>query len=127
MNFPKDMPDGCPPADAADVQGVIFRVVGQCPPTGYDLQTHAELGKARSAVGEKACWRFGLSVFKRFEEAAHQRELFPALGSQISMATLNSTHGKVKATGKPPHQTWWPYEGVERASLFSCVDSAPVT
>lgn len=127
MNYSKDCPKDCPPVDAVDVQGSIFRIVRQCPPTVSDFQTHAESGKALTAVGKRVCLRFGLSVFNRFDDAAHHCELFPDLGKGIAMATLNAAHGKAKATGKPPHQTWWPYEGVDRAALFSCVESAQVT
>ncbi len=127
MNYAKECPQDCPPVDAVDVQGEIFRIVRHCPPTHCDFQTHAETGKALTAGGKRACLRFGLSVFNRLDDAAHQRELFPALGQDIATAMLSAQHGKAQATGKPPHQTWWPYESINRAALFSCVESAQVT
>jgi hypothetical protein len=64
-----------------------------------------------------------LSVFREIRDAIHQRQLLPKLGSLIAEATLLAEHGKTKPTEgrQPSHTTWWAYEGVNRASLFSVV------
>ncbi|MCU0873206.1 MAG: hypothetical protein MUE50_12775 [Pirellulaceae bacterium] len=69
------------------------------------------------------CLRCGLSVFRETRDAIHQRQLLPKLGSLIAEATLLAEHGKTKPTEgrQPSHTTWWAYEGVNRASLFSVV------
>lgn len=121
-HFPANWPENCPPLDAEDARGTVYRLVKSDPPIADDFRSHAELGKMPKAP---PCLRHGLSTFRRHEEASHQRDLFPALGDKIAMAELKPEHGKTKLTqGKQPtHTTWWPYEEVHRASLFRCVDT----
>ena len=63
------------------------------------------------------------SVFREIRDAVHQRQLLPKLGNWIAQATFLPEHGKTKLTEgwQPSHTTWWAYEGVNRASLFSVV------
>jgi hypothetical protein len=121
MEFPRDWPADCPPADAEDAAGVVFRIVRENPPVADDFATHAETGRLPKAP---ACLRCGLSVFREMRDAEHQRALMPRLGRRIAMATLGSMHGKAMPTSgmQPSHTTWWPYEGVDRARLFSVIE-----
>ena len=118
QRFPADWPIDCPPGDAVDAAGVVFRIVKHAPPLGEDLASHQESGRLLKAP---ACLRCGLSVFREIRDAVHQRQLIPKLGNLIAQARLQAEHGKTKLTeGKQPtHTTWWTYEGVHRASLFS--------
>lgn len=120
FRFPADWPENCPPNDAVDADGIVFRIVKAKPVTADDMASHHETGKLLKAP---ACLRCGLSVFREIQETLHQRQLFPKLGNLIAIATLQATHGKTKLTdGKQPtHTTWWPFEGIDRASLFSLV------
>ncbi len=116
--FSDGWPDGCPPGDALDAAGVIFRIVDNSPPTAADFVTHFESGRLPKAP---VCLRCGLSVFEEFGDAVHQRRLLPKLGRLIAQGTLSAEHGKTKlTTGKQPtHTTWWSYRDVDRASLFT--------
>ena len=118
--FPSDWPPDCPPDDAVDASGEAFRIVKHEPPTDQDLASHFETGKLPKAP---ACLRCGLSIFREYHEAVHQRQLMPKLGDLIARATLQSEHGKVKLTRgtQPTHTTWWSFHGVNRASLFSVI------
>jgi len=119
MDFPKDWPDGCPPPDAEDATGDVFRVVKHNPPEPADLLSYIEMGRR---VDARPCLRRGVSVFREFEGAAHLRKTFPQMGRFIPKGALQPEHGKTKSTGKQPlHTTWWSYEGVNRASLFSVI------
>lgn len=120
MNFPKNWPNDCPPLDAIDAAGNVFRIAKHNPPTDIDFATHMETGKLKSAP---ECLRCGLSVFREFRDAMHQRRLMPKLGQWIARATLAAEHGKTKLTSgqQPTHTTWWAYEGVDRVDLFSVV------
>jgi hypothetical protein len=120
MTFPNGWPEGCPPYEAVDASDDIFRIVGHEPPADCDFMTHFESGKLPNAP---PCLRCGLSVFRQIGDAIHQRRLLPRLGRLIAKGTLSAEHGKTKVTpGKQPtHTTWWPYERVNRASLFSVV------
>ena len=120
MKFPTDWPPGCPPQDATDADGEVFRIVKHEPPNDEDLASHLETGRLQKAP---ACLRCGLSVFREIRDAVHQRHLIPKLGTLIAQATLRAEHGKTKLTSgmQPTHTTWWAYEGVNRARLFSIV------
>ena len=120
QQFPTDWPTNCPPGDALDAVGEVFRIVKHEPPQDEDLASHHEMGKLLKAP---ACLRCGLSVFRGMGDAVHQRQLIPKLGNLIVHAQLQPAHGKTKLTvGKQPtHTTWWAYEGIDRASLFSVV------
>lgn len=123
LKFPDDWPAGCPPTDAVDAAGDVYRLVRSDPPTDRDLASHWETGQLPRA---DACLRCGLSVFRGEEEARHQRKLFPKLGGFIAGATLHADHGKTKLTKgqQPTHTTWWAYDGVNRAGLFSVVEES---
>lgn len=120
LGFPVNWPADCPPNDAVDAEGIVFRIVKIEPVTADDMASHHETGKLLKAP---ACLRCGLSVFREIQDAFHQRQLIPKLGKLVAKATLQASHGKTKLTdGKQPtHTTWWPYEGIDRASLFAAV------
>lgn len=120
MNFPATWPNDCPPQDAVDANGVVFRIVNNDPPIADDLASHFETGKLPNAP---PCLRCGLSVFREVRDAVHQKQLLPKLGRWIAKGTLKSDHGKTKlTTGKQPtHTTWWAYEGISRETLFAVV------
>ncbi len=121
MKFPEDWPTDCPPPDAEEASGDVYRIVRDDPPASADFATHWETGRLPKAP---PCLRLGLSVFRDVREARHQRCLFPKLGSMIARASLTSDHGLTKLThgSQPTHTTWWAYEGVHRASLFAVVE-----
>lgn len=117
MQFPKNWPPECPPADAQDAQGEHFRVASNDPPGVDELKSYAELGKLTKA---NPCRRVGLSLLRSLDDAIHQTELFPKHGKLIFRGDLNSSHGKTLPTKGtlPTHTTWWPYEGIDRAAPF---------
>jgi hypothetical protein len=125
-HFPANWPENCPPLDAEDARGTVYRLVKSDPPIADDFRSHAELGKMPKAP---PCLRHGLSTFRRYEDANHQRDLLPYLGDKIAMAELKPEHGKTKLTQgrQPTHTTWWPYEEVQRAGLFRCLTAPPDT
>ena len=118
MTFPSDWPTGCPATDVPQAQGDVFRIVKGDPVTTEDMLSHHETGKMPMA---DPCRRCGLSVFLVVEDALHQQKLIPRLGTKIAKAVLEAVHGKARQTGTPTHTTWWPFEGVDRAKLFTVV------
>lgn len=121
-NFSKSWPADCPPINAEDAQGVVYRVCREDPPTISDFQSHVELGKMS---GGDSCMRCGLSVFRDPVEARHLTELFPKLGRLVFRGELTVQQGKIKPTparSRPSHTTWWPYEGIDRAALFKLTE-----
>lgn len=119
MNFSDDWPENCPPRDAEDAAGVVFRIVKNSPPSHLDFLTHRETGRLPEAP---PCLRCGLSVFREFQDVVHQRQLMPRIGKFIAKGTLQAKDGRTKETkGLPSHTTWWMYVQVNRATLFSVV------
>lgn len=120
MSFPADWPEKCPPGDAIDAEGIVYRLVKHWPPRDTDLASHWEMGRLPNAP---ACLRCGLSVFRELQDVLHQRKLLPKLGNTIAQATLSAEHGKTKLTTgqQPTHTTWWAYQNVNRAGLFEIV------
>ena len=120
MKFPTQWPDDCPPPDAVDADGEVFRLAKNDPPTPEDFVTHFESGRLPKAP---ACLRGGLSVFRELGDAIHLRSLFPKLGKKVARGTLHPSHGKAKLTPsrQPTHTTWWPYEQVDRCKPFAIV------
>lgn len=119
--FPSEWPSDCPPDDTVEAEGVVFRIVKNDPPSADDFASHFETGRLPKAP---PCLRCGLSVFRQLHDAVHQRQLIPKLGSLVASATLRAEHGKTKRTqgAQPSHTTWWVYQEVSRASLFSIVE-----
>ena len=123
MLFPDDWPADCPSEDTPVANLTVFRIVKHRPPTATDLLSHHETGRLPKA---DPCLRCGLSVFIIAEDAAHQRKLMPRLGEFIARGTLTAEHGKARLTPgqQPSHTTWWPYIGVDRASLFAVIQES---
>lgn len=119
QTFPAACPDGCPPEEAAFPNGEVFRIVKCDPPAPTDFESHRERGIERGVP----CIACGLSVFANKADAQHYRDKYPALGSFIAQAALNSTHGRwlpsQKATNS--HITWWPFRHLARNAIFRVV------
>ncbi|MDD4964036.1 MAG: hypothetical protein PHI11_08985 [Gallionella sp.] len=122
MNFPSNWPSNCPLQSAVDCQHTVFMAFTSKPATANQCKSQAERNRAQSAIGDGACTRHGLSVFPSFNDCKHQVALLPHLGPYIGKAYLTASHGKIAETParrNPAHMTWWPYQGVDRHSLFS--------
>ena len=118
----KDWPDGCPPADAADANAVVYYVVKETPCIPGDFLSQAERGRAK---GADPCCRCGLSVWTDEADARHLAELHPRLGTLIAQSQLQPEHGKLKKTFNPKrsHHTWWPPDGFPRHTIFVVIGS----
>jgi hypothetical protein len=116
--------ENCPLSTAEQCDGALYLVSQTDPVDVQACKSQAERGRAQNATGDKACMRFGLSVFPNFASCEHHRETFPGLGNHIAVAHLNASHGVQAATPSnrsPEHCTWWPGKHVIRHTLFSVV------
>lgn len=114
--FPDWFPGACPPANAVDASGVVYRIVSGATVTEEDFLTHHERGAALSAP---ACKRCGVSVFSSHEKAVHRLKLSPRLGNGIAKGQLDASSGKTdNPNPNSGHMEWWAYDGVERHRLF---------
>lgn len=115
--FPSNWPECCPPRDAAEANGVYYRVVRTQVCCEDDFRSQAELGKAQD--GDQ-CLRVGLSCYTDLDAALHRTKLSPGLGKFVAVKKLDGSHGKAKS-GKGTHVTWWPYAGIVRHEGFQVV------
>jgi hypothetical protein len=102
MNFPDTWPSNCPPQDALDAEGTVFRIVDHNPPATGDFLTSFETGAFPS---RPACLRCGLSLHRLLADAIHTKTKYPKLGSRIAQGPLAKEHGKTKHTGQASHTT----------------------
>ncbi len=64
MNWPPHLPDGCPPPDALDASGVVYRLVrGDCPTESDFLPKVLE--EPDGEYQGRECQAAGLSVFRK--------------------------------------------------------------
>lgn len=113
--FPDYFPSCCPPENAIDANGAVFRVVKNEDLTSDDFLSHHEL---ETAITANPCSRCGVSVFNSFQKALHLQRMRPTLGNAIAEGNLNPSAGKMLLTIKSGHIDWWSYDGVERQSFF---------
>lgn len=114
--FPKDWPTKCPPDDAYDAIGAVFRVVSSDAPTSTDMRSYAELGLLPNA---SPCRRLALSVFRTHKEACHRLAMSPDLGAAVAKVGLPPGSGMMKLTNEQSgHIAWWPAANLDRGSLF---------
>jgi hypothetical protein len=120
LGFPPGWPKGCPPPDAYAVHAFVYHLCSRNPLHPDDFLSQAERGAAKTG---DSCLRVGISVLLTYEDAAHHLDLFPRLGPHIALGMLTPESGVLKEqTGnRPGHATWWPYDGVDRCSLFGIV------
>lgn len=127
QQFDPGYPANCPPPEAEDANGTVYRLVHQQPPDPTDFRTHAELKLAPRA---DPCERCGLSVYARETDAvAKYLEVVGRFGKEgtkigrlVAQLVLNPSHGRILATPNQrthdSHHTWWPYSGSDRLSCF---------
>jgi hypothetical protein len=122
LEFPSDFPGGCPPNDAGDAKGIVYRQVRSDPPTDSDFLSIYEEGR-RKISQTKLCQARGVSVLQTEEDAVKQCRMFRMRGEFIATGTLTPAHGRLKPThGQlPSHATWWCYEGIDRKEPFTDV------
>jgi hypothetical protein len=124
-SFPGSWPADCPPADALAASGVVFRIIKSGPPSADDFLSYRELGKLDE---RRPCECVGLSVFFDLADAQHYADKYPYVGTLVAKAKLEAIHGRLKSTPRTfgkrtfSHATWWPFEGVERHSIFELCD-----
>ncbi len=104
--WPDFYPDDCPPSDANDLDGVVYRLVKSNPPTEADARSHLELGASPKAP---PCQRSGLSCALDREYLEDVRRAVPyRRKNRIARGEFHSEHGKIKQTGPDRgHHTMW--------------------
>tara|TARA_R110002049_G_scaffold84503_3_gene215038 strand:+ start:507 stop:911 length:405 start_codon:yes stop_codon:yes gene_type:complete len=121
--WPTHFPSQCPPEDATEISGKIFRLISRDGPKEFDFQSHYE--RAPGAVRtETECISRGLSVLRSYHDCEVLMDAVPALRKKlVAEANLETGTGLIGETPSgncAGHCTWWRSVTVEEAcSLFS--------
>lgn len=123
--------NNCPPDDANDAFGMIYRLVFNDPPIEKDFIPGVELypqyyGESSKKTEEEICQGHGLSVCISKKDAIRAKEGNKGKWrhSIIAVANLESQCGLIKRTpkkGNPLHYTWWFPVDIEVWKLFNIV------
>ena len=123
--FPDWFPPRCPPAAAADVDGIVYRFVAKDPVDAEDFRSHHEL---KLALHANPCRRCSLSVYRSLEIARDRlrglRTRNPKRAEKhIAKGELTPDDGKLSQAGQDSdHYEWWAFDGVERHRTFQIVE-----
>lgn len=115
-DYKEQLPEGCPPSDAAEIEQVVFyRMVASFPPTDNDFLSHKALNPMKNF--NKECIARGVSVFVGIRGITDVSKLPTQQGKQIARLNLTAPAGRHKQTGaKNDHHSWWVYEEFDLAT-----------
>jgi hypothetical protein len=105
--WPAHFPKQCPPDDASEAMGKLFRLISIDGPKEFDFQSPYEREPSGGRTGSE-CLARGLSVLRTQEDL---KEAIPALRKkQVAEANLALGAGLLKETPSKNcagHCTWW--------------------
>lgn len=118
-------PPDCPPLQADDISGEVYRFTKTQNPTENDFKPLKILCPNQIWSNQKKeCESCGLSVLRTREDCIDMRRKVPSFKKKfISVANLSPSHGKIKNTPSERtiehHFTWWiPVSVLEPWKLF---------
>lgn len=128
--WPDHYPERCPPSDAKDVVGIIYRFTNRANPKHTDFLSYYEL-KPNENWGDKACQARGLSVFTSIDDCKIALAAVPALRKKkLCVAELTVNAGVIAATPSHNHcnhKTLWSLIGAQDlAEIFVPLDTMKV-
>jgi hypothetical protein len=126
FKFPAWFVPDCPPADAVDASGTIYRFVAINSSDEREFRSYHETGQLPNGP---PCERCGLSVFRKLEDVRrmlrHLWSRYPGndYGPHVVKRELSTADGKIKPTRGHGHHTWWAYDHVTRHAAFEYVET----
>lgn len=108
-SWPNHFPLQCPPPEATELSGQIFRFINGPAPVDWDFLSHYE----RRPAGEwgDACKARGISVVRTYEDCQIMRAGVPALRKKrLAVASIESSVGLISNSPSGTcqgHCTWW--------------------
>lgn len=110
MIWKKHLPQNCPPDDAVETQGIVYRLVKQRSITPEDFLSYRELNPDK-LYDLSECIVGGISIYTELEGVQKLQSKVPAMKKRkIAKGFLQPQHGKMKNTPSethPSHNTWW--------------------
>lgn len=128
--WPDHYPEKCPPGDAEDVSGVVYRFTNRMNPKHKDFLSYYEL-KPGEDWGKKSCQARGLSVYTSEDDCKAAISMVPALKKKnLCVAELSSESGVIARTPSKDnynHKTLWPLiSAQDLAETFMPMDTQKV-
>ena len=120
--FFSQLPDGCPPDDAYELDETIevYYLIYPGGPTPDDFRSRRE--KFPNRDYSPGCPECGLSVFTDEEDA---RQRIRNKDSKVFRYHLHGGQGLIKQTGQTlSHYTWWPFSDWDAVGGGEAVDDA---
>lgn len=124
-SWPDHYPQSCPPSEAIDLNGTVYRFINGANPAERDFQSHYERQPDKD-WGAEACKARGLSVLRTPADCGEMRKAIPALRKKrVAMATVTTPVGLIATTPSHScdgHSTWWrALQPSEVVGLFTTV------
>ncbi len=107
--WPAHFPKECPPGNATDVSGLVYRFIGGRNAREKDFTSHYE--RNPSANWEDPCKARGLSVVRTILDCYAMRDAVPSLRPKLAVvANVETKVGLIAPTPSNScdgHCTWW--------------------
>lgn len=112
MNWPAHLPNNCPPLDAQNTLGTVYRLIAHSSPHPDDFRSWREDHMDQPLPQNLTeCQAGGLSVFKDDADAHRTIKRIPRFRkSKLALGVLTPDLGKLlhtPAKSGPSHHTWW--------------------
>lgn len=122
IQYKEELPDGCPPLDAEDIQGIVFyRLVASHPPTEKDFLSLKALNPSKNHKSLE-CEARAVSVSVELNGALDLLKLPTQKGKLIAKLNLGGNTGKYKRTfARAHHHSWWIYNSCDPLSFCEAV------
>lgn len=129
--WPDDLPADCPPAEAEEVERVVYRFVKAEPLTVDDFARPIDKPRKTPPAADEMCEMCALSVFADTADLPVARQFIPGFKKKrVAEGTVTADDGVMQCTpttvaGSPmmsSHHDWWVPEGVDPLPKFTVVN-----
>lgn len=114
----------CPPVEAEESEGVVYRGIKEPPVSDEDFLSHVELGRPNAE--DNVCIHRGLSVWRTPAAVWHARKLSRFFKNlHIAVGVLEPQDGMIAPTpsgNQADHFTFWKVENVQITGKFKLTD-----
>lgn len=126
MSWPAHLPQDCPPPEAQDALGEVFRLVDHSSPHPHDFRSWREMNMGKELPqGVTECQACGLSVYRDQEDANRVIRRVPRFRqAKVAYGLLRPDFGKLLSTPSKTsksHHTWWVLADAEPWNVFQIV------
>lgn len=109
MEWYEELPEQCPPVDAAPCTGRFYRIAKGDPATDGDFFSQRKLqpNKVFTGLGVDECIARAVSLFSDKDDACKRLKLPKFKHANIAEIVLTPKDGVMKKTFSDSHYSWW--------------------